>query len=48
MIETFFFLLNFQFNNIQEDSNFNNRSLHLQNLNNFIFSEKGKYMKTYV
>lgn len=47
MIETFF-LLNFKFNNIQEDSNLNNGSHHLQNVNNFIFSEKGKYMKTYV
>lgn len=47
MIETFF-LLNFKFNNIQEDSNLNNGSHHFQNVNNFIFSEKGKYMKTYV
>lgn len=46
MIEIFF--LNFKFNNIKADSNFNNGSHHLQNVNNFIFSEKGKYMKTYV
>lgn len=46
MIEIFFF--NFKFNNIKADSNFNNGSHHLQNVNNFIFSEKGKYMKTYV
>lgn len=46
MIQIFFF--NFKFNNIKADSNFNNGSHHLQNVNNFIFSEKGRYLKTYV
>lgn len=46
MIEIFFF--NFKFNNIKVDFNFNNGLYYLQNVNNFIFSEKGRYLKMYV